>query len=63
MWKFAIVLKDGTRFIGKVTLGCIWRSGFGERRYKVVDALSSSIPVNIEVVVPWHSISYFYPVR
>ena len=39
--KWQIVLKDGTKFIGKRTWRAMWREGLWERAYEVVDALDS----------------------
>ena len=61
--KWHIVLKDGTKFIGKRTLGAMWSEGLCKSAYKVVDSLDSSFPEGTIVHLGWATILYRIKVK
>ena len=61
--KWQVVLRDGTKFIGKITLGTMWQEGFFESSYKVVDSLDSPFPKGTIVNLGWSTKLYRIKVK
>ena len=56
--KWQITLKDGKSFIGRKTWIAIWREGFLERAYRVVDSQESSFKEGVIIVFGFGTILY-----
>ena len=56
--EWRITLKDGICFTGRRTWQAIWREGFTERAYQVVDSQNSLFKENTIVVLGFGSILY-----
>ena len=56
--EWQVVLKDGTKFVGKRTWQAIWREGFTERAYQVVATQNSPFKEGKIVVLGFGSILY-----
>ena len=61
--RWQVVLRDGTKFIGKRTLGAAWQEGFLESAYKVVDSLDSPFPKGMIVNLGWSTQLYRIKVK
>ena len=61
--RWQVVLKDGTKFIGKRTLGAMWQESLLESAYKVVDSLDSLFPEGTIVNLGWSTILYRIKVK
>ena len=61
--KWQVVLKDGTKFIGKRTLGAVWQEGLLESAYKVIDSLDSPFQDGTIVNLGWSTKLYRIKVK
>lgn len=61
--KWQIVLRDGTKFIGKRTLEAMWQEGFFESAYKVMDSLDSHFQEGTIVYLGWSAKLYRIKVK
>ena len=61
--KWQVVLKDGTKFIGRRTWAAMWEEGFFESAYKVMDSLNSSFLEGTIVHLGWNTKLYRIKVK
>ena len=56
--QWEVTLRDDTSFIGRRTWKAIWREGFFESAYQVIDSQNSPFKENMIVILGFGSILY-----